>query len=108
MEKESGTPQLYVDTLFIGLTRPATVLGIPYAAFVIEFMIAAILFLAVGNPLYLLTAIPVHAVLYLISATDPGIFASLYVWIQTCGRCRNSRFWGAVSFSPLPTRKWKD
>ncbi|MEY3201089.1 MAG: hypothetical protein RIR70_639 [Pseudomonadota bacterium] len=100
--------QICTDPLFVGLTRPATIAGIPYAAFVVEIMITTLVFLAVGNPLYLLIAAPIHAILYLVSAHDPGVFHSLLVWTRTSGRCRNTRFWGAASFSPLPTRKWVD
>lgn len=103
---EHGAQDVTTDTLFVGLTRPATILGIPYTAFVIEVMSTAMIFLAVNNPLYLLLAAPFHAVLYLISANDPGIFNSLFLWMKTLGRCRNSRFWGAPSFSPLATKKW--
>lgn len=93
------------DILFVGLTRPATMWGIPYMAFVIEFMAVTLIFLAVGNPLYLLLGAPIHAILYLISAHDPNIFHSLYLWVRTFGRCRNRHFWNACSFSPLPDRK---
>jgi len=94
------------DTLFVGLTRPATLCGIPYMAFVMEFIGITLLFLAVGNPLYLLAGLPVHGLLYLISSSDPGKFDSMAVWSKTIGRCRTARFWGAASFSPLGTRKW--
>lgn len=103
---EQGSQDVHTDTLFIGLTRPATMWGVPYIAFVIEFMVTTLIFLGVGNPVYLLLAVPIHGVLYLISAHDPGIFGSIFVWAKTIGRCRNSRFWGGASFSPLPTRKW--
>lgn len=101
-----GAQDVCTDPLFVGLTRPATMWGVPYHAFVIEFMVVVLIFLAVGNPLYLLLTAPVHGVLYLISANDPGIFSSIFNWMKTIGRCRNTRFWGAASFSPLPTRKW--
>jgi len=101
-----GAQDVYLDPLFVGLTRPATMWGIPYIAFVVEFMATTLIFLAIGNPLYLLLAVPLHGVLYLISANDPGVFASIFMWMKTIGRCRNSRFWGAASFSPLPTKKW--
>lgn len=103
---DTGAPDVHTDVLFVGLTRPATMLGIPLSAFVIEFMATGIIFLAVGNPLYLLLALPIHGVLFLVSANDPGVFASIYMWMKTTGRCRNTRFWGAASFSPLPVKKW--
>lgn len=94
------------DPLFVGMTRPATIGGVPYVAFWIEYMVTCIIFLAVGDPFYLLIAAPIHSVLYLISAHDPGVFSSMAIWIMTKGRCRNTRFWGAASFTPLPTKKW--
>jgi type IV secretion system protein VirB3 len=103
---ENSQKDLCIDPLFVGLTRPATIWGIPYTAFVIEFMSTTLIFLAVGNPLYLGIAIPIHGILYLICASDIGVFGSIVVWMQTIGRCRNIRYWGAASFSPLP--KWKN
>lgn len=94
------------DALFVGLTRPATMGGIPYMAFVIEFMATTLVFLAVGNPLYLLLAAPIHGVLYLISSSNPRVFSELTVWMTVNSRCMNARFWGATSFSPRNTKKW--
>lgn len=99
---------LHKDTLFVGLTRPTMVLGVPYLAFVVEVMGFCILFINASSFMHLLIILPVHMVLYLIGARDPGVFDSLYIWTKTYGRCRNMRFWGAASFSPLPVRKWKD
>lgn len=100
-----NTKDLSVDILFVALTRPATMWGIPYMAFIIEFMLVTLVFLATGNFFYLLIIVPLHGILYLVSAHDPAIFDSLYVWSKTTGRCRNSRFWGAASFSPLSMRR---
>lgn len=104
---ENSEEDISVDPLFVGLTRPATKWGVPYHAFVVEFMVSTLVFLAVGNPLYLLIAVPIHGILYLITVNDPGAFGSIFLWMKTIGRCRNSRFWGAASFSPLPTKKWR-
>lgn len=97
-----------VDILFVALTRPATAAGIPYIAFVVEIMIVVIIFLAVGNPLYLISFVPIHALLYSVSATNPNFFASAFLWIKTNGRCINSRYWGSVSFSPLQKNRIVD
>lgn len=101
-----GTQDVYTDELFVGLTRPATMWGIPYTAFVIEFMATTLVFLAVGNPLYLLVGVPIHAILYIISASNPNAFDAIFIWVKTIGRSRNSRFWGSASFSPVTHRKW--
>lgn len=105
---DTGAQDVYTDELFVGLTRPATMWGIPYTAFVIEFMATTLVFLAVGNPLYLLLAAPIHGVLYAISANDPGAFEALFIWLKTLGRSRNTRFWGAVSFAPANHKKWAE
>ena len=94
------------DDLFVGLTRTATMWGIPYMAFVIEFMVTTLVFLAVGNPLYLLMAVPIHALLYLISASNSRVFSEMMIWMTVNSRCVNARFWGAASFSPRTTKKW--
>jgi len=94
------------DPLFVGLTRSATMFGIPYLAFGIEFGATVLIFLAVGNPIYLALVVPIHGILYLVSVNDPGVFHSCYIWLIISGRCRNTRFWGAYSFSPLPVKKW--
>lgn len=97
-------PDVYADPLFVGLTRPAMLFGVPYGACVAEGILAMCLFLATSNPFYLLVVLPSHAILYLVSAHDPGIFSSIEVWAKTVGRCRNRRFWRAASFSPTATR----
>lgn len=89
------------DLLFVGLTRPAMILGVPYVAVVAEAMALGLLFLQTGNLFLLLLAAPVHAVLYLVSASDPAIFGSIAIWALTTARCRNRAFWSAASFAPL-------
>ena len=101
-----ASDQLHTDILFVGLTRPTTVLGVPYAAFIVEIMLTTLLFLAIGNPFYLLFAAPLHGISYLMSAHDPSVFHLIFIWIKTVGRCRNMRFWGSASFSPARIRKW--
>ena len=105
---EDSDEIIKVDTLFVGMTRPATVWGVPYTAVAMEAMAVAIIFLAIGNPLYLLLAVPIHGVLYLVGSSDPGVFDSIMVWVQTTARCLNTRYWGASSFSPGTTKKWTD
>ena len=99
--------KLHKDLLFVALTRVPTIMGIPYMAFVLEMMFASLMIIMVGKPWYMLLVAPVHAVLYLVSAKDPGIFAEIEIWLKAAGRCLNRGFWGATSFSPLPTKKWK-
>lgn len=92
--------QIEVNTLFVGLTRPTTILGIPYIAFVIEMFVSMMLFLMTNNLLYLSIILPLHIILYAISAHDAGKFDEIYKWLITSGKCLNFRYWGSVSFSP--------
>lgn len=92
---------LEVDELYLGMTRPATVLGVPLTAFVAEVLVVALIFLAIGNVIWLALFAPIHAVLFLISSTDPGRFSSWAMFIKTFGRSTNWLFWKATSFSPL-------
>lgn len=106
---DKGARDIYTDPLFVGLTRPTTVWGVPYGALIAELLAVAVIFIGIGNPLYLLLAVPIHAVLYLVSAHDPGIFSSMGVWLITNARGNhNAGFWKAVSFSPLSTKKWSE
>jgi len=105
---EGSDDTIAVDKLFVGMTRPATVWGVPYTAVAMESMAVAIIFLAAGNPLYLLLAVPMHGILYLVGSSDPGVFDSIMVWVQTAARCMNSRFWGAASFAPGKANKWAE
>lgn len=99
--------EIHQDLLFVALTRVPTILGVPYVAFVLELVFASLANVLTGNPLYALIVLPMHAVLYAISVRDPGIFSEIEVWTRTIGRCLNKGFWGAASFSPIITRKWK-
>lgn len=101
----SDEQTLTVDPLFVAMTRPATVLGVPYVAFVAEIVVSAMVFLAIGNPLWIAIVFPIHGILYLISVNDPSIFFSIAMWVKTNGKCLNTAYWGAASFSPLPVKK---
>lgn len=105
---ENSEQDVCVDVLFVAMTRPATVWGVPFSAFIIEFMGTVLIFLGVGNPVVLLSFIPIHAILYLVSSEDPGAFDSLFLWVQTFGLCLNRIFWGGASFSPLSPKRWPE
>jgi len=86
-----------VDPLFVGMTRPASALGVPYGALVVEGVFVVLVFLLTSNPLYLLLVAPIHGILTLVSAHDPGIFGCAWIWLQTTAKRRNLRVWGKIS-----------
>lgn len=104
---EISKEELQIDELFLGMTRPATYWGVPLVAFLLEMFTVIIVFLGSGNPLWLALALPIHFVLYLISATDPGRFDAWRLWLMTFGRTPNILFWrSAASYSPLRVKRY--
>ena len=96
-----------VDTLAVGLTRPSTVLGVPYGAVVLNLLIAVEALSLTSNLLWLLMCIPVHGICYLITLKDPRSFELLVLWARTTlGTLITSRwYWSASSCSPLSFRE---
>jgi len=92
--------ELQHDLVFQGLTRATTMYGVQYEAFIVYFMLASLVFLAMGNPLYLLLVLPLHGLCYVMSLKDERIFSLLVLKIQSMGACRNRHFWKANSYSP--------
>ena len=108
MSRDNETPivsELETDELYVALTRPATVAGVPSGAFIFEIIVVAMVFLGLGNILWLVIIAPIHVFLYWVSAVDPGRFSSWAMFGKTFGRCVNGGFWKAASFSPLSTKR---
>jgi type IV secretion system protein VirB3 len=85
------------DPLFLGLTRPTMIWGISYEALIVCLMASAVIFLAVGNPFYMLVYIPMHGVCYLVCLRDPRTFRLIVLWLNTKGKCNSKSRWGNVS-----------
>ncbi len=89
------------DVLFQGATRPPMVFGVTLEAFLVTGMISAIIFLGVGNPLYLFVAVPMHLIAYLICLNEPRAFKLLSLKLKCMANNRNRAFWKSNSYSPL-------
>lgn len=100
MDRNTG---IDVDPLFVGPTRPTTVAGVTWPAFVVNTMVTIQAFIWTSNLLWLLLFIPTHSVFYLICRYDPRAFELLALWGPTKGRALvgNLRFWCAATSSPL-------
>lgn len=99
-------PGIDVDTLAVGLTRPSTVLGVPYGAAILNVLISVEALALTENLLWLLMCIPVHGICYLITLNDARTFELLALWARTTlGTQITSRwYWSASSYSPLTFR----
>jgi type IV secretion system protein VirB3 len=89
------------DVLFVGATRPPMIYGVTLEAFLFNGMISAIVFLGVGNPLYLFVGVPIHVIFYLICLNEPRAFKLLSLKIKCMANNRNRSFWKSNSYSPL-------
>jgi type IV secretion system protein VirB3 len=92
------------EPLFLAITRPALLWGVPIEAAVLSVVLGCIAsFLTCGT---LILFLPFAAVLFvaarLVSARDPLIFGVLFAWLQSRPRgVASSRLWGGISMSPL-------
>lgn len=86
------------DELFVSVTRPAMIKGVTLGALFCNMIFTSIIFLAFNNILYLLSFIPIHIVLYLMTRKDPYRFEMLMLWSTTKGRNLNKNIWKSSSY----------
>lgn len=94
-----------IDPLFIGMTRPPLVLGVPMEFFGINFIvfgIGFILFTALSSKILFIVAVtlPLHAIGYIATEKDPHWMG---VWITKFNKCpptRNRVHWRSNSYMP--------
>jgi type IV secretion system protein VirB3 len=103
----------YFDPIYKGCTAPSTAFGIPLLPFILFTMSFAQLAL-VGFFLFRLAAVIFVLILYLfafvwarrISRNDEHRLLQYLIKMRMRGpQIASRKFWGAVSFSPLPSRK---
>jgi len=91
------------DTLFLGVTRPALALGVPYAALLANALVTMELFLVTHNLLCLLIAVPLHGLAWLACLAEPRFFEIVAVWGLVRARAGRggARSWRAHSYGCL-------
>jgi type IV secretion system protein VirB3 len=95
-----------IDPVFLGLTRPATLLGVPLKPLILGMAPIVLVFIATANPLMLLLAAPIWSVLALISRTDPYRLVAAIHWFGTRAKySRAARWWGAPTVAPRPVAR---
>lgn len=99
--------QVQTNELRVGLTRPPMFKGVPLAPFMIGMGAVGWVYILSGNPTTALIALPVYGILRVISAKNVRIFAEIAARFRIATRCRNRKFWGALSFSPRNVTKWE-
>lgn len=89
------------DPLFLALTRPAMIWGVPMEAFTLCCGLGGLAMIATDNILFLLITPPLLVISRLIAERDQNAFRILFKWFETSGRHRNRSHWGGTSCSPL-------
>ena len=87
------------DPVFLGLTRPAMIMGVTQSFFVINGMVNLVIFLAVNSFLPVFILFPLlHGIGYLACLRDPRTFDLWMVYAKSCTKCKNKGFWGSNSY----------
>ncbi len=94
---------LTANPLFVGVTRPALVGGVTYAAMLVNGMVTVELFLLTKNLVWLLVCVPVHGLFWLVCVQEPRFFELLALWGRTAPwpRTLATRRWGTPTAGPL-------
>ncbi|MCX7056404.1 MAG: VirB3 family type IV secretion system protein [Proteobacteria bacterium] len=99
--------RLHIDPLFVGMTRPAMAIGVPYIAVLANALLTLELFLVTRNLLSLLTALPLHGLAWIVCLNEPRYFELIKVFVSTRRRGRFARRgrWKVVSYAPFSGRR---
>ncbi len=87
--------RLEADPVFLGLTRPAMILGVTYAWFTLNGFFWALYFINTSDFFYLIFgAIGVHLVGFFITSKEPRFMDIVVTKASKCMKCRNTMFHG--------------
>ena len=88
------------DPLFVAMTRPTMLAGVPYGFVIGNVILMLELFLIFRSPWVLAAGLGVHAAGYLASLREPRIIDLWLVRIRRCPRVPNHRFWRCNTYRP--------
>jgi len=99
---------LVTDTLFLALTRPAMIFGVPLAAALVIATAATLILIIFENPVVALgIGGGLWAVSRLIVRRDANQFRVFSLYGMTKGGSPNAAFWKGSTFAPLPAELMK-
>lgn len=106
--QDSENTKINEDMLFLALTRPAMLYGIPMEAGLASVMIGGFAMVFSGSIFYLLVTVPMLVISRAICKTDHNAFTVLAKWLDTKAKCINKGYWGGSSTTPLKlVRRYK-
>jgi type IV secretion system protein VirB3 len=97
--------QIDIDPLFVGMTRPPLVWGVPMEFFGVNFILFGIGMIGfaslTGKLLFILLACgPLHILGYIATEKEPHWIGITLTKITKCGPTLNKRFWKSNSYAP--------
>ncbi|MEP3329832.1 VirB3 family type IV secretion system protein [Sedimentitalea sp.] len=93
------------DRLYLALTRPAMLFGVPMEAACISVLIGGLAMIIGDSIAYLILIIPLLAMSHVIVKRDQNAFRILFRFFDTGAKCQNRAHWGGSSLSPLQIRR---
>ena len=97
--------QVDVDPLFVGMTRPPLVWGVPMEFFGINFILFGIGMIGfaslTGKLVFILwICLPLHIIGYIATEKEPHWMSIYMTKITKCAPTRNKMFWKSNSYKP--------
>lgn len=86
------------DPLFVAMTRPTLLAGVPYGFVVGNAVLVLELFLIFRSPLVLLVGAGAHLACWIACLREPRLVDLWLVRARRCPRVRNYRFWRCNSY----------
>ena len=88
------------DPLFVGMTRPAMLLGVTYSGLIINMMVVVPAFVMLNSFWPLLAALPIHILQWVLCRWEPRFFDLILVWLRTKGSAKDRHIWKGSTYRP--------
>lgn len=93
--------QLTTHPIFGALTRPAMSGGVTFEYHGLNLMVSVCTFIAIGNPLYGLIFLPIHAFGWLVCRYDTHFFTIMAKRFFLLPNMPNQSIWGVRAYEPF-------
>lgn len=91
----ASSGRLNADPLFLGLARPAMIMGVNYLFVVLNFAVSLITFINTTNFIVLLVLLPgIHLIAYIICLKEPRALELFMLKARWGLKCLNRRYHG--------------
>jgi len=90
---------VHADPVYLGLTRPATVVGVPYTYLLMSIVLVTVAVMITRNPMSILIFAPIYGLGRLVCFFDDRQFQIIGSWIMLRAKCPNGWFWGGNHYS---------